>query len=431
MLLTDEFLTSWGEFSIVDPITLLLSGGGDSVALFYLLLDSGIGFECLHFRHDGQSEFSSLSEEFCRRLCRDHQVKLDVAEVAGRALVEEGDLSWEAACRTLRYEALKGREGTFLTAHTQDDQAETVLLKLLDGSGLPGLSVIARRREDGVIRPLLGISRARLREFLSQRKAEWLEDPTNSGGNERAKVRHRLLPFLEREWPHLSRTLARTAGRLAEDERYLREVAESWLRTHRGPGGDNWSLADFRELSRPIAFRVLKLIGKRMGRSTHRPRASLYTECLKIIERGGNDSWVEFPGGWGLGVLGERVWVRPDLKHPVWECDPLRGESAPAFVVVSRSPVVGAEAWRVPPGAKLRNRLPGDRFRGKSVKKALAAGKEPPWVRDRVPLLVQNGEVLAVWGVPGRTAPEQGEVVWVGFDSSSLRRSAFPVNRDR
>lgn len=430
-MLVEEFLKSWSEFSVTEPIVLLLSGGGDSVALFYLLIDSGVPFRCLHFRHDGQPEFATRSANFCGELCRKHGVEFDVVDIEGRILVEQGDLSWEAACRALRYQAIEGREGTFLTAHTRDDQAETVLLKLLDGSGLSGLSGIARRREDGVIRPLLGISRSKLRDYLVERDAEWLEDPTNREGNERAKVRHRLLPLLEEDWPHLTKTLARTAGRLAEDERYLREIAENWLTEQSGSVADNWPLAAFRELPKPIAFRVLKTIGKSLGKSSHRPRASLYMECLKVLERGGNDSWVEFPDGWGFGVLGERVWVRPDLDLPVWECDPLELGVAPSFVNLSRIPVEGAEAWRIPPGAKLRNRLPGDRFRGKSVKKVLAAGKEPPWVRDRAPLLVRNGEVLAVWGVPGRVVPEQGAVVWVGFDSASLRRPAYPANRDR
>lgn len=423
-MLVEEFVQAWREYSVTEPVTLLLSGGGDSVALFHLLNELGIQFSCLHFSHDGRAEFARLGVDFCGRLCEHHGVPLEVVEIKGWPLVSQGDLSWEAACRTLRYQALEKRAGTFLTAHTQDDQAETVLLKLLDGSGLSGLAGIASRRPDGVIRPLLCFSRQQLRDYLEQQGREWLEDPTNLDGNERARVRNRLMPGLLEDWPHLVKTLARTARRLSEDENYLRDVANSWIEEQAGPGGDNWSLSAFRELPGPILFRVLKTLGKVLGQAQHRPRASLFAECKRVVEQGGNDSWVDFPGGWSFGVLGERVWVRPALGSPVWELDPLSDVSGPpAFLTLSKAPFEGAEVWRIPPGSKLRNRLPGDRFRGKSVKKSLAAGKAPPWVRDRMPLLIVGHEVLAVWSLPGRACPEIGIAVWVRFDGASLRCS--------
>lgn len=422
-----KFLGAWREFSVAEPVTLMLSGGGDSVALFHLLLEAAVAFGCLHFSHDGDPDFSAQSRDFCRSLCQRHGVPLEIQEIRGKALMGRGDLSWEAACRTLRYAAVKDRPGTFLTAHTIDDQAETVMLKLLDGSGLSGLSGVARRRADGVIRPLLAFSRCQLRDYLRERGVEWLDDPSNQDGNERARVRHQVLPYLQQQWPHLTRTLARTAARLGEDETYLVGQAHDWLRRHTAPEGDNWALADFRGLARPVAFRVLKTIGKAFSRQGFRPRASLFGECFRLLSRGGNDTWVEFPGGWALGVLGERVWARPSLEDTSWQCAPPHWHHPPAFLKLSHSPNEGAEAWRVPPGATLRSRLPGDRYRGKSVKKTLAAGKQPPWVRDRVPLLVREGEVLAVWGVPGRESYQEGTTLWVEFDAGLLRGSVLPA----
>lgn len=420
------FSTEWRRLSPAPPWTLLLSGGGDSVALFHLLLQAPIPFQALHFEHDGDPQFAARSREFCQTLSASHQIRLDIEQVEGRALQGAGELSWEAACRRLRYQSLKGRVGSFLTAHTADDQLETVVMRLLDGSGLGGLGGIHQKRLDGVVRPLLRFSREQLRAYLRTLGQEWLEDPTNQEGNERARIRHRILPSLLGYKEGLRRIVGRTALRLQQDEQYLVGQAQKWLQEHRAGEGDSWTLESMQRLDPALRSRVLRIVWSRMAGPAHRPRATLFEECFRLFEKGTNEGEVLFPGGWGLQILGPRVWLRPRLPSSDWQLTlPSQGDFAKqaleGAVSVSSRPMKGGTSWRCPVGAVLRGRRPGDRFRGRSLKKLLGALPHPPWVRDRWPILVYQGEVVAVWGLGEKPAEKNGREFWIHFSPSSLR----------
>jgi len=415
-----DFLRSWESLTPPPPITLLLSGGGDSVALFHLLRRAGITFSALHFVHDGDPEFAAQGSEFCRRLCEKWEVSLDVQPVAGKQHVTEGGLSWEAACRHLRYKYLRGLSGSFLTAHTLDDQAETVLLRLLQGSGLAGLSGVRAIRGDGVYRPLLTLKRERLRDYLRELDETWLDDPSNQGGNERAQVRARILPLLEEYQPAFKEIVGRTASYLWEDERCLSGLLERWLEKETSAEGDWWWLDSVQRLDRALQWRFLKAAWARFDRGRFRPRGSLFEECLKILERGTNGARVEFPEGWALVILGRKVWLQPPLPPPRWEMPVEVGERRP-FLTVSAREAPGTVEWCVPEGSVLRSRRPGDRAGGKDVRKLLAGTGHPPWVRDRWPLLAQGDEILAVWKLYEAPTLAGGLKIWVGFHSEKLR----------
>jgi tRNA(Ile)-lysidine synthase len=408
-------------------MTLLLSGGGDSVALFHLLRLHRIEFSVLHFQHDGDLGFARESRDFCRKLCAEQQVPFEVLPVAGRELAESGDLSWEAACRKLRYEQIQRRAGTFLTGHTMDDQAETVIMRLLDGSGLAGLAGIKEKRGDGVLRPLLRFRREQLRQFLKDREWDWLDDPSNEDGNDRAKIRTQILPYLSQDRPHLAATLARTARRLGQDEAYLQECVTRWMRKTTSQEGDSWPHQQVKELSRALQVRFLKRVWASFGPGRHRPRATLFEECFRIIERGTNNAWVDFPGGWSVGILGDRIWAKPKLPDSSWEISPFQAEThAAEFLELSRDSGSGWIGWNVPHGSVLRGRRPGDRYGGKCLKKILANTGQPPWVRDRWPLLVRDQRVLAVWGLGAEASVTERPTLWLQFLPSMLRGSVWP-----
>jgi tRNA(Ile)-lysidine synthase len=424
-----EFRRAWSRFSVSDPLVLLLSGGGDSVALFHLLRLAGIDFRALHFVHDGSAEFAERSRTFCADLCHDYGVALEVLEIAGHPLSQAGDLSWEAACRKLRYEAVQSRPGTFLTAHTLDDQAETVLMRLLAGSGLAGLSGIHEVRDDGILRPLLRFERERLRQFLQAGAFRWLEDPSNVDGNERARIRSKVLPALQADYPALKSTLGRTASFLAEDEACLEASVEEWLSRHTGVGGDNWLLSEVQELPRALQARFLKRLWRSAGNRAYRPRGTLYEQCFRLLERGTNEGEVPFPGGWAVKILGAKVWLALSSGEPLPEVTlkPLEREVAvTSYLSLSPRPVPGAAGWRLPAeGVLLRSRRPGDRFEGRSVKKLLAQTGHPPWVRECWPMLEKEGRVVAVWGRGGESEFSRQPNCWVNFCPSKLRVSVW------
>lgn len=211
-----------------------VSGGSDSVALTVLLRDlsehgefSLVGLA--HLNHQLRPT-AGRDEGFCRTIAEYVQRPLHVEslDVEGYALAQR--LSREDASRRLRYDFLR-RVATDMGAdrvavgHTRDDQAETFLLKLVRGAGLTGLAGIFPRRDE-IVRPLLDVSRAELRAFLGSRGLGWVDDETNEDlENPRNRIRHAVLPELERAYPSAAAAIARAAGLVREDAQWLDEVS--------------------------------------------------------------------------------------------------------------------------------------------------------------------------------------------------------------
>jgi tRNA(Ile)-lysidine synthase len=213
-----------------------LSGGADSVALLDALASlrrrRGFRLVAAHLDHHLRPG-SGDDAAFCAELCRALDVPLRVgrADVRARAARERGGL--EQAARRERYAFLRRvREEesavAVAVAHTRDDQAETLLLRLLRGSGATGLAGMRPRRGD-VVRPLLDVSREEVLAHLGERGLAWREDASNADlAHRRNRVRHELLPYLaERFNPAIRASLARTAALLAEDAAHLRGEAEA------------------------------------------------------------------------------------------------------------------------------------------------------------------------------------------------------------
>jgi tRNA(Ile)-lysidine synthase len=212
-----------------------LSGGSDSVALVCILgeLAENGGFSLAGLAHLNHTlrPAADGDELFCRALAdRLHlRILVETADVKGYARGRH--LSVEDAARRIRYDFLD-RAADALEAdriavgHTQDDQAETFLLKLMRGAGLTGLAGIYPRR-GRVIRPLLEVPRAELRNYLAERGERWIEDETNDDlENPRNRLRHVVLPELDRAAGGPTRpAIARAAGLIRDDGQWLDELA--------------------------------------------------------------------------------------------------------------------------------------------------------------------------------------------------------------
>ncbi len=439
--LEERFAQIWHKLPIAKrvDVVLLLSGGGDSVALFHLLRKTGVSFSCRHFVHDSPGRFARDSRQFCLELCLDYGVSCEVTELLVSPLMQEGDLSWEAAARQLRYRALTGESQVFLTAHTADDQAETILLRLLDGSGLAGLAGIRRSRGGRIFRPLLEFRRSELRVYLKQGGLTWVEDPTNINGNDRARLRHQILPSLEGHSPGLIERLLRTSRLLALDEDALsstarRELGEAAL------GPDCWLLDRLVSLPEAVRYRAVREIWRTRAPAGRRPLGSFFVEVERLLNQGGDNRRVLLPDGSCLRRLGPRLWLEPrlsssDYLFPVSELVQSEGSALPEFLSVKAGPgsefPVGCLPLRLPVSClnmvdcAVRSRRPKDRFRGLDLKKLLSTTGHPPWVRDRWPILVCGQQVLGVagdfgWDEQVRLTPDPGDY-WLGFFPGKLR----------
>jgi tRNA(Ile)-lysidine synthase len=234
----DRALRAAGPVPPGATIVVGLSGGADSVALTDALAAlrrrRGLRIVAAHLDH-GLRPGSAEDAAFCADLCRSLDVPLHTAraDVRSRAGREKGGI--EQAARRERFAFLRrvaAEEGAaaLAVAHTRDDQAETLLLRLLRGAGATGLAGM-RPRSGDVVRPLLAVSRQEVLNYLRERGLEWREDPSNlDPAHRRNRVRHELLPYLEARFnPRVREALARTAALLADEAAHVRAEAEALL----------------------------------------------------------------------------------------------------------------------------------------------------------------------------------------------------------
>lgn len=214
-------------------LLLALSGGLDSSVLLHLLaaLRPLLGFElhALHVHH-GLSANADTWAALCEQQCQLLQVPITISRVS---VDQASGLGIEAAARLLRYQALFDAKHTLhahfvVTAHHQDDQAETLLLQLFRGGGVKGLSsMTAVDQARGLMRPLLGVSRQSLYAYAIQHNLKWCDDESNDNTMyERNFIRHDVMPVLQQRYPSVQSVLARTASHFAEASTLLTQLAE-------------------------------------------------------------------------------------------------------------------------------------------------------------------------------------------------------------
>ena len=219
-----------------DRVAVAVSGGADSVALMFLLLELreklGIVLSVVHFNHKLRGKASDADEKFVAKLAAKYRLELHSAslDVAKKAKKERANL--EDAARRARYDyfrslAESGVCTRITVAQTADDQAETVIAHLLRGTGLTGLGGI-HPIAGPVVRPLLTVRRSELRAYLRRKKQNWREDLTNRDTKRmRARIRSKLLPLLEKQFqPAIVEHLGTLADLAREDEAALQSHAE-------------------------------------------------------------------------------------------------------------------------------------------------------------------------------------------------------------
>ena len=216
-----------------------VSGGGDSVALLHLLLRiakrRGIEVSVAHLDH-GLRRGSRADRTFVERLARQHGLRCTSDRRAVGPLRRKDESPEEAARRVRRAFLIEAAGATaadlVATGHTLDDQAETILMRLVRGAGATALTGMQAQGPGPFVRPLLGIERDWLRDYISRRGLEFREDPSNRSLRfDRNRVRHLVLPFLEQTLnPRAARHLVKAAERFREDACYLDEVAERAFR---------------------------------------------------------------------------------------------------------------------------------------------------------------------------------------------------------
>ena len=413
-----------------DTVLVAVSGGADSVALLHILRELAPMFRLtlyvLHVDHGLRAE-SARDAEFVRAL----GVRLEVPVVVERVVIGPGSV--EAAARDARYAALEAwadRLGADRIAigHSADDQAETVLMRLLDGAGVRGLAGIPPRR-GRVIRPLIETRRQALRDALLTAGREWVEDDTNRDPTFlRNRIRHELLPLLAASYAtDVVPSLARAARRARESVDALERVASDALERLATMETGALTLPRGARAARPppVAAETLRQAAARLG-SRAPLRAWAHRGLRRVLASVPPRRPVRL-GGVTVEVSGDRVRVGAGTPSPLASRThvvpgrldlpelgrtlqarlvPAAGYSAPRT-----AECVAFDAAGVPRVILVRRRRAGDRFEAfgggaRRVKSFLIDAKVPRWERARVPILEADGRILWIAGLRrGAAAP--------------------------
>ena len=383
-----------------EHIICAVSGGADSVALLfglYLEKDKlGIRLSAAHFNHHLRGDASDADEAFVRAFCDRYDIPLYV----GQGQVTTGEKGLEAAAREARYGFLKTLPGKIATAHTANDNAETLLLHLVRGTGLKGLGGITPVG-DNLIRPMLSITRGEVEAFLEEYCLRHVEDSSNATDQFlRNRLRHHVMPLLEAENPRLALALSETALRLRQDDAFVENAA---IQQH------TTNVEALRAMPQALRSRVLENLLKQWGVREPESRHISMAEALVFSDN--PSAQAHLPGGVTLqrcyGVL--RKAAQDQAPEPMPLLCPgttqLPGWGMQVICEPTKEIVNTTQVFSVEPGKNvvLRSRLPGDEIRlpggTKSLKKLFIDKKIPAAQRERIPVLADEKGVLAVYGI--------------------------------
>ena len=381
-----------------DTVICAVSGGADSVALLfalYLWKDKlGITLEAAHFNHHLRGEESDRDEAFVRSLCDRYDIPLHV----GCGNVTAGKKGLEAAARDARYGFLRSLPGKIATAHTADDNAETVLMHLVRGTGLKGLGGITPIHGN-VIRPMLTVTRMDVEAFLEEWCLSHIEDSSNGSDMFlRNRIRHSVMPLLKEENPRLAENLSRMALRLREDEEYL--SCQSNFDTLP-------TVETLKTMHPALRTRTLEKFLKESGVKEPEDKHIAAAEDLVFSEK--PSARGSFPGGVTITRNYDRLEARKE--KPIPEAVTL---SCPGEVTLAGYQILCAPAQEIrnspdtftviPEGTiTVRPRQSGDSIRlpggSKSLKKLFIDRKIPAGERAQIPVLCDEQGILGVYNI--------------------------------
>ena len=420
-----ESVTGYKLIEKGDNILLGLSGGPDSLSLFYLLLsvreELSINLAAVHVNHGLRLGVCDKEQEEVESWCSKHKVPCYSVKADCQKLAEDQAISTEEMGRKLRYQAYReGKERLFdssvtkipnknkiALAHHKEDQAETVLMRILRGTGPDGLAGMEHKREEGedmvIIRPLLDFSKDDLIAYLDEEGLVAHKDMTNFQPiYQRNKIRLELLPFLEKEYnPLIVEALSRLALGAAEDKDYLGKIAKNKLEELCRKATLPWCRDQEKELiscPKEELFNLHPAIRKRLiilileGIGLRQDYSLNHIEAIEALaSRKGTGGGVSLPHGYRCeGDYDKLIFydenTKLDSKGDV--------DSIKERLSLLIKPAEGLE---------IRSRLPGDSIplkdgKRKKLQDYFIDEKIDKNIRDLIPLLVKDKEVIAVFG---------------------------------
>ena len=377
-----------------EPLLVMVSGGGDSVALLDIAVRLGADVSVLHVNYGLRADADS-DEELVRELCAQLGVPLTVERVQ---LGTEGNLQERA--RDSRYALAEGLAvGDYAAAHTASDQAETILYRLAVSPGSRALHGMSPRR-GRLVRPLLAVTREEVREYLRARGLEWREDPSNADRRfARARVRHDVIDALRELSPAAERTIAETARQLREEAEVLDGVvAEAVKELGGGPAVLLAALLEYPPAVRRLVLR--KIAGRTLSNLEVEEILALGARGSKSLDLGGGLRAVSEYGTLRFTRTADAATPDPvpltvpgHARFGDWEVEARLGGLGDV-AVSDLAPELTVRAWR--DGDRMR---PAGLGGSKSLQDLFTDQKVPRALRHTLPVVESDGSIVWVAGV--------------------------------
>ena len=429
---------------VPQPILAAVSGGRDSMCLLHFLHTWGkvnqVEVTAAHFNHHLRGETADRDEGFVKRICAEWGIPCVCGSGETRTYAEQEGLSLEEAARILRYRFLEEARlqkgcASILTAHHADDNAETMLLNLLRGTGLQGLTGIPEQR-DHIFRPFLQVTRAELEVYAAEHNIPFVEDETNALDDAARNVlRHKVLPVLKELNPRAVENMSRTAELLTQDARALEEAVEAVVSKAAVMPGEKAELpvSACEHQSEAVLSRVmLKLLASVGGH--RKDLAATHVGVVLDLIRGEVGREVSLPYGMSAGRTDDSLLICRTGNLPEQrsirsgECVPFGAWS----VAVGVEPVAGALCYALRPEEPLlvtgwrstdRMTLPGSRG-PRSLKRLCMDAGIAPANRNLMPVLRAGDQIVAAPGIGVDLAfvPQKGHAaIYVSFQNENSR----------
>lgn len=437
------------KISVDAPLIAAVSGGADSVAMLHALwriqheVPSRLHVATLN--HGLRAE-AAQDTALVEALAHDLGLPVTVGQVDCVALSRRWSIGLEAAARRARYDFLadvaqQQHAMTIMTAHHADDQAETVLLHLLRGSGIDGLegmSVLAQvpgHNDLLLARPMLSITRAEIERYCQENQLRYVQDASNADPRfTRNRIRHEVLPILATINPQIGDSLRRLADVAQVDSAYLRQISAALVARHCQRMGERTAIerATFAGWDAAMQRRVLHDLAAELAPEVTWQQV---VHAQQVAQQGQVGAIAQFSAGVRLRVDYERLWLEreadPLPADDYWLLEAAGEVRVPGQTRLTNGVLHAATEARADAVCQmlvrkdvpllLRTRRAGDRFQpagmgghSQKLKEWLIDHKIPRHVRDQLPLLVQEDRIVAIV-LPGRWALSQPPVD-NGFD---------------
>ncbi len=411
-----EYINNHNMINRGDGVVLGLSGGPDSVCLFFVLLELSkeydLKLEAVHINHMIRGEDADEDEAYVRKLCKDFEVPLRAIRVDVPALAKESGRSLEEEARMVRYDAFEEAadelsksvvNARIAVAHNADDNAETILFHMVRGAGLDGMCGIAPIR-DRIIRPLLQVSKKEILEFLEENQIDYCIDATNNEVEyDRNKIRHNIMPELmdinDKALEHISDM----TERLTEVADYLSLEANGLLQMAKEDGGK------LRKRAIATAPRIVAKQALKLYLSSFMPYgkdvSAVHIDAIMELLNEDGERQVQLPYKKTLIISYEDMYVieKDDEKgKPTFNFREFDYNQAMKYPVETYTKWFDCD--RISTNIVIRTRAEGDYLcidsdgNRKSIQDYFVDEKIPRHLRDEVPLVCDGHHVMWVVG---------------------------------